>query len=114
MLRRLQRVGAQAIATLWPDMPAPRTPSRTTDWLEVVAGHLEACKGSPVRDGARRALEFAKAWYPWLSLAQLATFRLRAQAELATVEDDLVRCAASIAAYTDTSVFVLKQAENGE
>ena len=42
MLRWLQRVGAQAIAALWPDMQAPRTPSRTADWLEVAAGRLEA------------------------------------------------------------------------
>ncbi|XP_044431332.1 uncharacterized protein [Triticum aestivum] len=76
MLRRLQRVDAQAIAALWPDMQAPRTPSRTADWLEVAAGRLEAWKGSSARDGARRALEFVKAWYPGLSLAQLATFRL--------------------------------------
>ena len=56
MLRRLQRVGAQAIATLWPDMQAPRTPSLTADWLEVVVGRLEAWKGSSARAGARRAL----------------------------------------------------------
>lgn len=31
MLRHLQRVGAQAIAALWLDMPVPRTPSRTAD-----------------------------------------------------------------------------------
>ena len=42
MLRRLQRVSAQAIAALWTDMPAPRTPSQTADWLEVAAGRLEA------------------------------------------------------------------------
>ena len=44
MLRRLQRVGAQAIAALWPDMLAPRTPSLIADWLEVVASRLEAWK----------------------------------------------------------------------
>ena len=53
MLRRLQRVGAQAIAALWPDMPVPRIPSRTADWLEVAAGSLEAWKGSSARAGAR-------------------------------------------------------------
>ena len=42
MLRRRQRVGGQAIAALWPDMQAPRTPSLTADWLEVAAGRLEA------------------------------------------------------------------------
>ena len=42
MLCRLQRVGAQAIATLWPDVQALHTPSRTADWLEVAAGRLEA------------------------------------------------------------------------
>ena len=69
MLRRLQRVGAQAIAALWPDMQAPRTPSLTANWLDVAAGHLEAWKGSSARAGARQALEFVKAWYPGLNLA---------------------------------------------
>ena len=114
MLRRLQCVSTQAIAALWPDMPAPRTPSRTADWLEGAAGRLEAWKGSSARAGARRALEFVKAWYPGLSLAQLATFRLEAQAELAVVEDDLVKRAASIAEYIDTSVFIPERAENGD
>ena len=67
MLRRLQRVGAQAIAALWPDMQAPHTPSLTTKWLEVKAGRLKAWKGSSARAGACRALEFVKAWYPgWI------------------------------------------------
>ena len=78
MMRRLQRVEAQAISALWTDMPAPRTPSRTTDWLEVAAGRLAAWKGSSAWAGARRALEFVKAWYPGLNLAQLTTFRLEA------------------------------------
>ena len=78
MLRRLQRVGAQAIAALWPDMQAPCTPSLTTDWLEVAAGRLEAWKGSSAQDGACQALEFVKAWYPGLDLDRLATLRLEA------------------------------------
>ena len=69
MLRRLQRVGAQAIAALWSDMQVSRTPSWTADWLEVAAGRLEAWKGSLAWAGARRPLEFAKAWYPGLDLA---------------------------------------------
>ena len=60
-MHRLQRAGAQAVAALWPDMPALRTASRTADWLEVAAGRLEAWKGSSARVGARRALEFVKA-----------------------------------------------------
>ena len=58
-------------------------------------------------------MEFVKAWYHGLSLAQLATFRLEAQEELAVVEDDLVKRAASIAEYTDTSIFVPERVENG-
>ena len=96
MLRRLQRVGAQAIAALWPDMPAPRTPSRTADWLEVAAGRLEAWKGSSAWAGARRALEFVKAWYLGLDLDRLATLRSEAQPELAAAEDTLVKRAAAI------------------
>ena len=42
MLHRLQRAGAQAISAFFPSLPAPRTPSRTADWLEVPAGCLEA------------------------------------------------------------------------
>ena len=91
MLHRLQRVGAQAIAALWPDMQAPRTPSPTADWLEVAAGRLEAWKCSSARAGARRALEFVKAWYPGLDLDRLATLRSEAQPELAAAEDAMLQ-----------------------
>src|SRR3954471_1536492 len=94
-------------------MQAPRTPSRTADWLEVAAGRLEAWKGSSARAGARRALEFVKAWYPGLDLDRLATLRSEAQAELVAVEDALVERAAAIAEYTYTSIFVPEQAEDG-
>ena len=114
MLCRLQRVGAQAIAALWPDMPAPRTPSRTADWLEVAACHLEAWKGSLARAGVRRALEFVKAWYPGTDLDRLAAFRSEAQAELVAVEGALMDGAAAIADYTDTSVFIPERAAGGE
>ena len=113
MLRRLPRVGAQAISALWPDVPAPRTPSRTADWLEVAADRLEAWKGSSARAGARRALEFIKAWYSVLDLDQLAMFRSEAQAELVAMEDALVARAAAIADYADTSIFVPHRAEDG-
>ena len=78
MLCRLQRIGAQAIAALWPDMQAPRTPGLTSNWLEVAAGRLEAWKGSSAQAGARRALEFVKVWYPGLDLDWLATLRSEA------------------------------------
>ena len=106
LLRRLQRAGAQAVAALWPGTPALCTASRTADWLEVAAGHLEAWKGSSARAGARRALEFVKAWYPGLDLDRLAAFRSEAQAELEAAEGALVERAAAIAEYMDTSVFV--------
>ena len=94
-------------------MPAPRTPSRTADWLEVAADRLEAWKGSSAGAGVCRALEYVKAWYPRLNLAQLTMFRQEAQEELVAVERDLVRRAAAIAEYTNTSVFVPELAENG-
>ena len=65
-------------------------PSQTADWLEVAAGRLEAWKGSSAQDGARRALEFVKAWYPVLDLDRLATLRSEAQPKLAAAEDALV------------------------
>ena len=68
MLRRLQRVGAQVLAALWPGEVIPRTPSRTADSLEMAAGRFEAWKASAARSSTRRALEFVKAWYPKLSL----------------------------------------------
>ena len=114
LMRRLQRAGAQAVAALWPDMPALRTASRTAGWLEVAAGRLEAWKGSSARAGARRALEFVKAWYPGLDLDRLAVFWSEAQAELEAVEGALVEHAAAIADYTDTSVFVPEWAAGGE
>ena len=95
-------------------MPAPRTPSQTTDWLEVAAGRLEAWKGSSARAGARRALEFIKAWYPGLDLDRLAAFRSEAHPELEAVDGTLIERAAAIAEYTDTSVFVPERAEGGE
>ena len=95
-------------------MPALCTASRTADWLEVTAGRLEAWKGSSARAGARRALEFVKAWYPGLDLDRLAAFRSEAQAKLEVVEGALVERAAAIVEYTDTSVFVPERAEGGE
>jgi hypothetical protein len=58
-------------------------------------------------------LEFVKAWYPGLNLAQLTTFRQEAQEELVAVEGDLVKRAAAIAEYADTSIFVPELAEDG-
>ena len=95
-------------------MSALRTPSRTADWLEVAAGHLEAWKGSSAWARARQSLEFVKAWYPGLDLDRLATLRSEAQPKLAAAEDALVKRAAAIAEYTDTSVFVPERAEDGE
>ena len=114
MLRRLQRVCTQAIAALWPDMQAPRTPSPRADWLEVAAGRLEAWKGSSAQAGARQALEFVKAWYPGLDLDRLAMLRSEARPELAAAENTLVKCAAAIAEYTDTSIFVPEGSEDGK
>src|SRR3954470_12670872 len=95
-------------------MPVLCTPSRTADWLEVVAGRLDAWKGSSARAGACCALEFVKGWYPDLSLDQLATLRAEAQLELAAMKDDFVKRAAAIAEYVDTNVFVPEQTDNGE
>ena len=43
----------------------------------------------------------------------MATLRSEAQPELAAVEDALVKRAAAIAEYTDTTVFIPERAENG-
>ena len=59
-------------------------------------------------------MEFVKAWYPGLDLDRLATLRSEAQPELAAAEDALVKRAAAIAEYTDTSIFVPKRSEDGE
>ena len=58
-------------------------------------------------------MEFVKAWYPGLDLAQLAMFWLEAQEELAAVEAELVSRAVAIADFTDTSVFVPEMVEEG-
>ena len=114
LMLQLQRAGAQAVAALWPGTPALRTASRTADWLEVAAGRLEAWKGSSARAGARRALEFVKAWYPGLDLDRLVTLRSEAQTEPAATEDALVKRAVAIAEFTDTSIFVPERSEDGE
>ena len=58
-------------------------------------------------------MEFIKAWYRGLDLAQLTMFRQEAQEELVAVERDLIKRAAAIAEYTNTNVFVPELAENG-
>ena len=85
------------MAALWPGQVVPRTPSRTADWLEVAVGRFEAWKASAARSGARRALEFVKAWYPGLSLDQLATWRQQADTELEPARPTIIRRASAIA-----------------
>ena len=104
-LRRLQRIGAQAVSALWPGLPAPRTPSRTADWLEVAVGRFEAWKASAARLGAGRALEFVRAWYPRLNMDLLSTWRQEADEELEAVRPAIIQRASVIAEYTDTSAF---------
>ena len=58
-------------------------------------------------------MEFVKAWYSGLDLDRLATLRSDARPELAAAEDALVKHAAAIAEYTDTSIFVPERAEDG-
>ena len=101
------------MAALWPGQVVPRTPSRTADWLEVAVGRFEAWKASAARSGARRALEFVKAWYPGLSLDQLATWRQQADTELEPARPAIIRRASAIADYTDTSVFAPEVDDNG-
>ena len=112
MLRRLQRAGAQVLAALWPGEVIPRTPSRTADWLEVAVGRLEAWNASAARSGARRALEFVRAWYPGLNLDQLRTWRWEAD-ELEVVRPDIIQRASAITDYTDTSAFAPEVNEHG-
>ena len=113
MLRRLQRAGAQVLAALWPGETIPRTPSRTADWLEVAVGRFEAWKASAARLGAGRALEFVRAWYPGLSLDQLRTWRMEADAELEEVRPAIAQRASTIAECTDISVFVPEIDDDG-
>ena len=91
----------------------PRTPSRTADWLEVAVGRFKAWKASAARSGAKRALEFVKAWNPGLSLDQLATWRQQADTELEPARPAIIRRASAIADYTDTSVFSPEVDDNG-
>ena len=91
----------------------PRTPSRTADWLEVAVGRFEAWKASAARSGARRALEFVKAWYPGLNLDQLATWRQQADMKLEPARPAIIRRASAIADYTDTNVFAPEVDDNG-
>jgi len=113
MLRRLQRAGAQVLAVLWPGETIPRTPSRTADWLEVAVGRFEAWKASAARLGAGRALEFVRAWYPGLSLDQLRTWRMEADAELEEVRPAIAQRASTIAECTDISVFAPEIDDDG-
>jgi hypothetical protein len=113
LLRRFQRAGSRVLEGLWPGVQVPRTPSRTADWLEVAAERLDAWKGAAARAGAKTALEFVKAWYPGVGLAQLETFRLEAVPELEAQREAIAIRAAALADYADVSVFVPERAENG-
>ena len=79
----------------------------------MAVGRFEAWKASAARSGARRALEFVKAWYPGLSLDQLATWRQQADTELEPARPAIIRRASAIADYTDTSVFAPEVDDNG-
>ena len=98
---------------LWPGEVIPRTPSRSTDWLEVAFGRFEAWKASAARSGARRALEFVRAWYPGLNLDQLCTWREKADEELEAVRPAIIQRASAIADFTDTSAFAPEVNEDG-
>ena len=79
----------------------------------MAASRFEAWKASAARSGARRALEFAKAWYPELSLDQLATWRQEADTELEPTRPTIIQRACAIADYTDTSAFAPEVDDNG-
>ena len=79
----------------------------------MAAGRFEAWKASAARSGARRALEFAKAWYPGLSLDQLATWRQEADEELEAVQPAIIQRASAMADFTDTSAFAPEVNEDG-
>ena len=100
-------------AALWPGEVVPRTPSWTADWLEVAVSRFEAWKASAARSGARRALEFVRAWYPGLNLAQLSTWRQEANEELEAVRPAIIQRASAIADFTDTSAFAPEVNEDG-
>nr|XP_020183568.1 uncharacterized protein LOC109769223 [Aegilops tauschii subsp. strangulata] len=113
MLHRLQRARVQVLTALWPDAQVPCTLSQTADWLEVAAGRFEAWKGAAAQAGAWTALEFTKAWYAGLDLAQLATFRQEAGPELLAVGRALTQRAATIAEYANSTVFIPELDEEG-
>ena len=58
-------------------------------------------------------LEFVKAWYPGLSLDQLATWRQQADTELEPARPAIIRRASAIVDYTDTSAFAPEVDDNG-
>ena len=58
-------------------------------------------------------MEFVKAWYLGLDLAQLATFRQEAVPDLEAVSRDLTHRAAAIAEYANTSIFIPELDEEG-
>ena len=79
----------------------------------MAVGRFEAWKASAALSGARRALEFVKAWYPGLNLEQLATWRQQADTELEPARPAIIRRASAIADYTDTNVFAPEVDDNG-
>nr|XP_020152519.1 uncharacterized protein LOC109737802 [Aegilops tauschii subsp. strangulata] len=103
----------EVLEGLWPGVQVPWTPSRTADWLEVAWERLDAWKGAAARAGAKVALEFVKAWYLGMSIAQLATFRYEAVLKLELEREGIAIRASTLAEYTDGSVFILERVEDG-
>jgi hypothetical protein len=59
------------------------------------------------------ALEFTKAWYPDVSMAQLATFRQEARPELELEREAIAIQASALAEYTDDNIFIPERGEDG-
>ena len=58
-------------------------------------------------------MEFVRAWYPGLSLDQLRTWRMEADAELEEVRPGIAQRASTIAECTDISVFAPEIDDDG-
>lgn len=74
--------------------------------MEAAGEQLDAWKGAVARAGTKVALEFVKAWYPDVSLAQLATFRQEAVPELELDHEGIAISASAITEYTDDNVSI--------
>lgn len=114
ILGRLRDAGLRLVKNLWPSAVMPRTANRLARWLEAAPERVDAWRAFAARTDAEITLSFVLSWYPEVDLAQLASRRAGAEAELAPLADAIGARASDLAFYALFDEFVKERVETGE